>query len=86
MTEICCASPQTLPQNKNMEVGNVKNKNKRGVNWRKEEVATLLGLWDAFSNKQRAKDHTYKNADVAIFLFKQTSVVCMLLGENLIVL
>ena len=56
-----------LPQNKNMEVGNVKNTNKRGVNWRKEEVATLLGLWEAFSNKQGAKDPTYKNADVDIF-------------------
>ena len=56
-----------VPQNKNMEVGNVKNTNKRGVNWRKEEVATLLGLWEAFSNKQGAKDPTYKNADVAIF-------------------
>ena len=67
MTEICCASPQTLPQNKNMEVGNVKNTNKRGVNWMKEEVATQLGLWEAFSNKQGAKDPTYKNADVAIF-------------------
>ena len=67
MTEICCASPQTLPQNKNMEVGNVKNTNKRGVNWRKEEVATLLGLWEAFSNKQGAKDPMYKSADVAIF-------------------
>ena len=67
MTEICCASPQMLPKYKNMEVGNVKNTNKRGVNWRKEEVATLLGLWQAFSNKQGAKDPTYKNADVAIF-------------------
>ena len=33
----------------------------------KEEVATLLGLGEAFSNKQGAKDPTYKNADVAIF-------------------
>ena len=63
MTEICCASPQTLPQNKNMEVGNVKNTNKRGVNWRKEEVATVLGLWEAFSNK------CYSIVDFYLFIY-----------------
>ncbi len=49
-----------------MDVDNGKSANKR-ANWKKEEASTLLGLWEAHSNKQGVKDPTYKNADVAIF-------------------
>ena len=61
MTEICCVT--TDATKKNMEVGNVNSTNKRAANWRKEDVATLLGLWEALSNKQGANNPTYKNDD-----------------------